>query len=98
MKEGQESGQEAIVTTFWSDGVARSAVPLVFLVSGYLYFADFDGSQVSYLAKTHRRVHTLLLPYLLWNGLVIAGFAIGRSWSITQAYFNGATIRRTNVQ
>lgn len=45
-----------VLQTAWSNGVARTAVPLFFLMSGYLYFLGFDGSFAAYRTKTMRRV------------------------------------------
>ena len=72
----------------WSNGFARTAVPLFFLMSGYLYFLGFDGSFAAYRTKTVRRIATLLVPLLLWNLLVIALFALGQSLPATAGYFN----------
>ena len=76
------------VQTAWSNGLARTAVPLFFLMSGYLYFVGFDGGVAAYRTKTARRVGTLLVPLLLWNLLVIALFALGQSLPETAGYFN----------
>ena len=72
----------------WSNGFARTAVPLFFLISGYLYFVGFDGSFATYLTKTVRRVGTLLVPLLFWNLLVIGLFVLGQSLPATSGYFN----------
>ena len=51
-----------------SDGVARTAVPLFFLLSGYLLFYGQDTwSWSEFGRKLRRRVDTLLVPYLFWN-------------------------------
>lgn len=45
-----------------------SAIPFFFMLSGFLYFLGVEKfSQLR--EKNLRRVHTLLVPYLLWNGL-----------------------------
>ena len=56
-----------------SEGVCRIAVPAFFLISGYLFFAnmkEWDGNV--WIGKLKRRVHTLLIPYIIWNILGIA--------------------------
>lgn len=77
----------------WSNGFARIAVPLFFLISGYLYFVGFDGGFAAYRTKTSRRVGTLLVPLLFWNLLAIALFALGQSLPATAGYFNAANGR-----
>jgi hypothetical protein len=47
--------------------LGRVAVPLFFLISGFLFFrnVDFDGQ--TYVRKLRSRARTLLVPYLFWN-------------------------------
>ena len=54
--------------------LASWAVPFFFLLSGYLFFQGFSLSDL--LPKWRRRIRTLLLPYLLWNGLYFCLFAL----------------------
>lgn len=57
------------------------AVPTFYLISGFLFFANFqEWSWAGYRKKMSSRVKTLLIPYMLWNAvpfllLVIAMFA-----------------------
>ncbi len=57
-------------------GICRVAVPCFFLISGYLFFSKLDNQWNTeiWLEKLRKRVHTLLIPYLLWN--LIAAVAI----------------------
>lgn len=53
---------------FFTDILARVSLPTFFLMSGYLFFANFcNWSWSRYGEKLKSRVHTLLIPYLLWN-------------------------------
>jgi surface polysaccharide O-acyltransferase-like enzyme len=52
-----------------SQGIARLAVPLFFLVSGYFFFLDYNGHTM--VDKLRTRCRTLLLPYIFWT----VGFA-----------------------
>lgn len=48
--------------------VPAFAVPLFFAISGFLFFRGVKGwNREVYVAKLHRRVRTLLIPYLTWN-------------------------------
>jgi fucose 4-O-acetylase-like acetyltransferase len=49
------------------DVICESAVPLFFFISGYLFFRNGEFSISIYASKLHRRVFSLLIPYLLWN-------------------------------
>lgn len=55
------------VQTFFSQGVCRIAVPFYFIVSGFLFFRDFNWSTAWFLKKYKSRVHSLVIPYVLWG-------------------------------
>jgi len=73
-----------------SEGIARTAVPLFFLMSGYLFFATFHWSEQTYLKKVVTRLRSLLIPFLFWNILVLGFFAVVQAIPATQPYFVGA--------
>lgn len=75
---------------FMCNAVARSAVPLLTLFSGYLFFHRFDGTLASYRAKLGARVRSLLVPLLLWNIAVSIAMAIGQILPSTRGFFNPA--------
>lgn len=56
-----------------SEVLARIAVPLFFFISGFLFFKG-EFTVDSYFLKLKRRGRTILLPYIIWNLLVIAMF------------------------
>jgi surface polysaccharide O-acyltransferase-like enzyme len=74
------------VRAFISHGVAAVAVPLFFLMSGYLFFLG-RWSHEKYVSKLKRRFHTLLIPFLFWNIMTLAVFTVGESISKTNIYF-----------
>ena len=43
----------------------RLAVPLFFMISGYLFFLNTDGGIKSVVVKMRKRVRTLLIPYII---------------------------------
>lgn len=83
------------LSQFWSQGVAAIAVPLFFVMSGYLFFYGGGWSLAIYREKLHRRVHTLLMPYLFWNiALFAAFFAVQSAGFLASAnvYYPSRTI------
>lgn len=61
------------------DILARVAVPLFFMFSGYLFFYKSEEFTLDdYKRKLRKRIQTLLIPYLFWNLIII----IGRSFSV----------------
>ena len=49
--------------------------PLFFAISGYLFFYSVDFSGKVYAGKMKRRLHSLLVPYFLWNTIYLLLFS-----------------------
>ena len=50
---------------FFSRSITQFAVPMFFLLSGISFFKGYNNKK--YLTKIKSRIHTLVIPYLLWN-------------------------------
>lgn len=60
----------ASVISYVSGSLCSVCVPLFFLLSGFLFFKPHDRLTTAlYVSKLRSRLHTLLIPYLLWNTL-----------------------------
>lgn len=81
----------AFVRNVVSHGVARVSVPLFFLMSGYLFFLDFEPTVAVLLAKLKSRSRTLLLPFLFWNIANLAIIAAAQSFPAGARYLSGKT-------
>lgn len=57
----------AAFIAFFSDALARVAIPLFFIISGFLFFYYCDFNKSTYIDKLKRRTSSLLLPYITWN-------------------------------
>ena len=78
------------VQAFISQGLARPAVPLFFLMSGYLFFYGVaEWSPEGYRAKLKARARTLLVPFLFWNIATLAAVWLAQSWAVTRGFFSG---------
>jgi surface polysaccharide O-acyltransferase-like enzyme len=77
------------VRNFISQGVARTAVPLFFLMAGFLFFEGFEWSKKKYIMKLRSRIKSLLFPYLFWNIVTLSIIALGQAMPLTQIYFSG---------
>lgn len=65
------------VRYYLCDVVGRVAVPLFFLISGFLFFRWTDEfSYDIYIKKIRSRFRTLLVPFFLWNLLYILAFFV----------------------
>lgn len=57
-----------IIKILFSHTITSIAVPTFFLISGFLFFSNFqDWSWKGYQKKIGSRIKTLLIPYILWN-------------------------------
>ena len=66
-----------------SQCIARSAVPLFFLLSGIFAFR----SKKTYGQNLKTKLRTLLVPYLIWNTLWIVVFFVLQRVPVTAVYF-----------
>ena len=55
------------VSTLGTDLMARVAVPLFFVISGWLFFIKFDLTYSDYIKKIKSRFFSLCIPYVFWN-------------------------------
>ena len=47
------------------------SVPIYYFISGYVFFLGTELTREKYFRKLRNRVHTLLIPYLIWNSILI---------------------------
>ena len=65
---GQSMSLTAFTEYFLANGIFRFRIPMLFIISGYL-FALHD--QKPYKQRTNKRLRTLLVPYLVWSAIGI---------------------------
>lgn len=72
-----------------SEILARVCVPLFYIISGYLFYWNFNGLFSEYKRKIVSRIRTLLIPFLFWNLLNLGMILLGQLIPITSGYFSG---------
>ena len=76
-----------------SQTLVKVVVPVFYIVSGYLFFANVSQWNVRvYRQKLLRRAKTLLLPYVVWN-LLMAVKLGAVSWTTFWAYWTAAGVQ-----
>lgn len=80
------------IKTLISEMVGRVAVPLFFFISGYLLFLK----NTPYTVVLKKKAKTLLVPYLLWNTIVIGMFFVGQNAPYISRFFNDESNQITN--
>jgi len=83
-------GVQAITGT-----IARIAVPLFFMMSGFLFFRGGAFSAAIYRGKLRSRVTSLLIPFLFWNLALFALVAVGQHVPRLAPFFNGQSLPLT---
>ncbi len=78
---------------FFSNGITRIAVPLFFIISGFLFFFKFEPTVTDYSQKVSKRFKTLFVPYVLWSLLGIALYFLLQSVPQSAAFFSNGLIR-----
>lgn len=73
---------------FFSEGVSRIAVPFFFIISGYLFFYNFNGTKSEYISKGKKRIKTIVAPYFFWSIFSFFFYFILESNSITGDFFS----------
>lgn len=76
------------VTRIFSMQFGEICVPTFFIISGYLFFYGYKQTMSCYKHKLERRLHTLVIPYLFWNGLLIILYYIAECVPSILSTFN----------
>ena len=86
------SSNEALVEVksrmafFLNESITRFAVPMFFIISGLVFYRDYDNSK--YLSKVKSRFFSLCIPYLIWNTVWMI-FDIICSYTFISSFFTG---------
>jgi fucose 4-O-acetylase-like acetyltransferase len=75
---GQSMSFTAFTEYFLANGIFRFRIPMLFIISGFLYALH---DQKPYKQRTNKRLRTLLVPYLLWSGIGLVFTFILESFS-----------------
>lgn len=74
--EGNAMPSLMAIERFIGSGICSVAVPLFYMISGFLFFLKVPAGFRSIGEKIHKRVRTLLVPYLLANILTFLFYVI----------------------
>ncbi|MEI6683463.1 MAG: acyltransferase [Bacteroidota bacterium] len=74
---------------FLANGIFRFRIPMLFIISGFLYALH---DQRPYGQRTKKRLRTLLLPYLIWSA---AGFAF--TWILEMFTGSAAIVSASHI-
>ena len=87
-----------ILQEFISQGIARIAVPLFFIISGFLFYRNVDGTFQGFVIKMKSRFRTLVVPYLLWAIFGVLLYLFLQTFPLTKMFFVQKLIRAYSVK
>ncbi len=70
--------------------IIRLSIPCFLMLSGYLFYRNFTYSKL--MEKWKRRIHSLLIPYLLWNAFYYFGYLFASRFSVLRGLINRSEI------
>ena len=76
---------------FLANGIFRFRMPLLFLISGYLYALHDRAPNHERIKK---RVRTLVVPYLLWSGLCLLLFYWFETFPVVREWIAASRVAR----
>jgi surface polysaccharide O-acyltransferase-like enzyme len=85
------------VQILFSQVLARMTVPMLFLLSGLLLFQDRKLNWSLVKSKWSSRLWRLLVPFLIWNAIVLSIQVSGQLLPFTRRFFTGATFEVDNA-
>ncbi len=71
-----------------SQFLARCAVPLFFIISAFLLARDFSLNLQSYTYMVRKRIHSIALPLMIWNIMILSAYALAQSIEALQFAFS----------
>ncbi|UFH59215.1 acyltransferase family protein [Sulfurovum mangrovi] len=80
----------------FSQGVFRSAVPMFFTISGFLFFINYRSIN-DYYKKIRNRFNTILIPFVFWGGLVVVLYYIAQAFLFSDVQFTSVPIRDLGI-
>jgi len=88
-----KEGYSSFIQDFFSDGITLVAVPLFFIISGYLFFLGFNGTIKEFIYKYNKRLKTLVVPYLFWSIGVLLLFYVLQFLPEFKTFFGSKLIK-----
>lgn len=91
-------GYNSFIQDFFTQGIARIAVPLFFIISGYLYFLNIKGTFSEFKYKISKRIKTILIPYLVWSSWGLLFYTILQSLPMAKNFFTNGLLKDMTIE
>lgn len=94
-----DRGYNSFIQYFISYGLTRIAVPMFFMISGYLFFQGIlVGSITEFKRKYLKRFKSLFLPYFFWTSFGILFYFILQSIPQSKPFFSKLLIQDYTIK
>jgi len=88
----------SFVQNFILRGVASIIVPILFIISGYLFFCNLEsGSKREFINRFKKRFKTLVVPYFFWSLFGLLLFFALQSFNFSKPFFTRDLVRDFSV-
>jgi surface polysaccharide O-acyltransferase-like enzyme len=87
----------SFVQEFISNGVARIAVPLFFLISGYLFFLNFRPTVSNFITKYKKRLFSLVIPFMFWSTWGVIFYWTMQSIPLSSSFFINELVKNYSI-
>lgn len=84
------------IQNFISHGIARIAVPMFFLMSGYLFFLNHQKNSSNYSGLVSKKIKTVVLPYILCSIICLVTYFILQTMSFSKIFFSHDLVKNFN--
>ena len=84
------------IQNFIANGLTRIAVPLFFLISGFLFISNSSFTLQDYKLKVSKRFKTLVIPYLFWALFGLLFYFVMQTIPQSQGFFTKKLIKDYN--
>lgn len=78
---------------FISNGATRVAVPLFFLMSGYLFFINLNPTINNFIIKYRKRFFSLVIPFMFWSLWGLLLLFLLQSVPFSKSFFSGGLVK-----
>ena len=86
-------GFSYFIQYFVTEGITRVAVPIFFIMSGYLFFYNIKGTFIEFKNKYKTRIRTLVIPYIFWSLCGILIYSILQTIPESKPFFVNELIK-----
>lgn len=87
--EAQTLPLNAFIQDLISKKIGRLAVPLFYIISGYLFFCNIDSGLRSILKKLRKRVFSIFIPYLIGSLFFLGVYLFLQFTPLFSKFVNG---------